>query len=452
MCFANEEAITMFKKKWVRITLMSLAGALILGLSAYTIVLHDQNRNLKNQMGAVYQKSFDELMTDMNSLQTKLYKLEAATGLNQYSMLLTDVWRQTGDTEGAIAALPVSYAGTSTLTQFVNRTGDFCRSLLRKLSLGQSITEEEYEQVKDLAASCGDVTLSLKDLYAKGYPGDAGFAQDVFIPEEQTTGNLDFSNQDFPRLQYDGPFSESTENKQPEGLGRGEVTADAASAAAAKFLGVDTGALTSDGESNGRIPCWTFSGEMDGRGYVISVTKQGGQILWFRWDNGGGISAIPTDQRYRALTKAAQNYLVEKGYGESAASYAQFYNGMAVINLAPVEKNVVLYPDLVKVWVDISTSQVVGLDANNYLMSHKARELKAPVLDAAAAKEKITASLMVSSTRLALIPVETGEEKLCWEFTGKIDDRDYIIYVNTETGLEEDILMIQHTNDGELVM
>jgi germination protein YpeB len=125
---------------------------------------------------------------------------------------------------------------------------------------------------------------------------------------------------------------------------------------------------------------------------------------------------------------------------------------MAIINLAPVEQGVVLYPDLIKVWIDISTGEAVGLDANNYLMSHKPRDLKEPTLDAAAAREKATPSLVVSDTRLALIPLETGEEKLCWEFTGKIEDRDYIIYINAETGQEEDILIIQHTNDGELVM
>jgi spore germination protein len=442
----------MFRKKWVRITAICLGCAVIVGLSVYTIILHDQNRNLKNQMGAVYQKSFDELMTDMNSLQTKLYKLEAATGLNQYSMLLADVWRQTGDTESSIAALPVSYAGTSTLTQFINRTGDFCRSLLRKLALGQKITDDEYSQLNELAASCGQVSASLKDLYVSGYPNDAGFAENVFMPEDKAAGNLDFSNQDFPRLQYDGPFSESTENKQPEGLGDGQVTNDAATAVAAKFLGVDMTALTSDGETNGRIACYNFSGTMDGRSYVISVTKQGGKILWYRWDNGGGISAVPTDQRYQALTKAAQKFLVDKGYGDSAASYAQFYNGMAIINLAPVENGVVLYPDLIKVWVDISTSQVVGLDTNNYLMSHKKRDLKQPALDVNAARTKISSSLLVSGTRLALIPLETKEEKLCWEFTGEIEGRDYIIYINAQSGVEEDILMIQHTNDGELVM
>jgi len=221
---------------------------------------------------------------------------------------------------------------------------------------------------------------------------------------------------------------------------------------AAKFLGVDAGTLTADGECNGRIPCWEFSGNQDSRAFLISVTKQGGHILWYRKNNGGGISAIPTDQRYRELTKAAQQYLADKGYGESAPSYAQFYNGMAIINLAPVEQGVVLYPDLIKVWIDISTGEAVGLDANNYLMSHKARDLKEPRLDAAAAREKVTPSLIISGTRLALIPLETGEEKLCWEFTGKIEDRDYIIYINAETGQEEDILMIQHTNDGELVM
>jgi len=441
----------MWKKKWIRITLMSFAGVLIIGLSVFSIVLHNQNTKLRNQISGVYQRAFEELMTDMDSLQTKLYKLEAATGLNQYSMLLTDVWRQTGDTAGSISALPVSYAGTSSLTQFVNRTGDFCRSLLRKLSLGQSITQEEYEQVKQLAASCGEVIDNLKELYVKGYPVD-GFSEDVFIPQNEEKGTLDFSNQDFPRLQYDGPFSESTENKQPEGLGRKEVSQEEAAQIAAKFLGLDISTLTADGDCKGRIPCWEFSGNTDGRVFLISVTKQGGQILWYRKDHGGGISAIPTDQRYRELTKAAQQYLVDKGYGESAPSYAQFYNGMAVINLAPVEQSIVLYPDLIKVWIDISSGEVVGLDANNYLMSHKRRNFPEPKLDAAAAREKITSSLMVTGTRLALIPLETGEEKLCWEFTGKIENRDYIIYVNVETGQEEDILMIQHTNDGELVM
>ena len=56
------------------------------------------------------------------------------------------------------------------------------------------------------------------------------------------------------------------------------------------------------------------------------------------------------------------------------------------------------------------------------------------------------------TSRLALIPLASGTEKLCWELKGTINGNDYLIYVNVETGVEEDILMIQHTNDGTLVM
>ena len=62
----------------------------------------------------------------------------------------------------------------------------------------------------------------------------------------------------------------------------------------------------------------------------------------------------------------------------------------------------------------------------------------------------MNSSLAVSEVRLALIPMESGQEKLCWEFTGTINEKDFIIYVNAQTGTEEDILMIQHTNEGDI--
>lgn len=437
-----------------RIIASCVAGALIIGLSIYSIVLQDQKNSLRNQLASFYQKSFEELMTDMDSLQTKLNKLEAANGTNQYSMLLMDVWRQTGDTEGAIATLPVSYIKTSPLTQFMNRTGDYCRYLSKKLAVGEEITEEDMEQIRSLATSCGEISGSLDELWAEGYPGEAGFSEDVFMTEGQgdLEGNLDFTNQEFPRLMYDGPFSESTENKEPKGLGKNTVSKEQAADAAAKFLGIDAASLQEDSEQNGVIPCYGYTGEANGIPFSIYITKQGGQVLWYMSHRDTGISAVPTDEKYEALTKVAQQYAKDKGYGETEPSYAQFYGGMAVINLAPVEDNVVLYPDLIKVWVDIAKSEAAGIDTNNYLMSHTERRLPKPTLTELQAKEKIHKNLAIDSVRLALIPLESGKEKLCYEFTGTINEKDFIIYINAESGLEEDILMIQHTNEGTLVM
>ena len=39
---------------------------------------------------------------------------------------------------------------------------------------------------------------------------------------------------------------------------------------------------------------------------------------------------------------------------------------------------------------------------------------------------------------------------LCWEFKGKVDDTDFLVYINCETGKEEDILVIVNTPNGTL--
>ncbi|MFA5674902.1 MAG: PepSY1/2 domain-containing protein [Christensenellales bacterium] len=440
-------------KRIHKLIAIATAGLLIAGLSVYAIVLHDERNQLKRQVSAIYTRAFEDLLTDVSSLEGKLNKLAVSSGPSQHEMLLVDVWRQAGETEGAISALPVSFSGTEQLTQFVNRAGDYCRALSRKLAFGETLTKGNFDEIKKLADSCRDIYASLDAVWRDGaYPGDTAFLSSVYMETEAQGANIDFANQEFPRLMYDGPFSESTENKRPEGLSGGEVTLEKAARAAAKFLEISSDALSPEGECDGNIPCYNFAAEKDGTRLRIFITKKGGKVLWFMSGHDGGISAVPTDEKYERLSLAAQKFLRDKGYGESAPSYAQFYNGLALINLAPVEKDIVLYPDLIKVWVDIPTETVVGLDANNYLMSHQSRGFDTPELTKEQAREKINGGIKINKTRLALIPLESGAERLCWEFTGSYNGRDYIIYINVKTGVEEDILIILHTNDGTLVM
>jgi len=51
-----------------------------------------------------------------------------------------------------------------------------------------------------------------------------------------------------------------------------------------------------------------------------------------------------------------------------------------------------------------------------------------------------------------LIPTNYKKELFCYEFKGKLNNNDFIIYINAETGEEEDILMIVNTPNGVLTM
>ena len=47
---------------------------------------------------------------------------------------------------------------------------------------------------------------------------------------------------------------------------------------------------------------------------------------------------------------------------------------------------------------------------------------------------------------------EWKTEKHVYEFKGKIDELDFLVYVNVESGKEEDILMILETEGGYLTI
>ena len=60
--------------------------------------------------------------------------------------------------------------------------------------------------------------------------------------------------------------------------------------------------------------------------------------------------------------------------------------------------------------------------------------------------------LKIQSEGLAVIPTEWQSELLCYEFKGKVEDREFLVYINAENGREEDILMITNTPNGTLTM
>ena len=68
------------------------------------------------------------------------------------------------------------------------------------------------------------------------------------------------------------------------------------------------------------------------------------------------------------------------------------------------------------------------------------------------ARKKLNSHLSIEKINLALIPKDGQTEKLCYEFTGKHKDHRFIIYLNAETGQEEEILMLIEDENGVLTM
>ncbi len=111
-----------------------------------------------------------------------------------------------------------------------------------------------------------------------------------------------------------------------------------------------------------------------------------------------------------------------------------------------------IYPDLIKLKIALDTGEITGMEAKTYLSNHTKRDIPEPKISMEEARKKINGKMEVLSSGLAIIPTNYNKEIFCYEFKGKLNDKDFLVYINAETGEEEDILMIIDTPNGVLTM
>ena len=134
------------------------------------------------------------------------------------------------------------------------------------------------------------------------------------------------------------------------------------------------------------------------------------------------------------------------------ATYYLKQDGIVTINYAYVQENVTVYSDLIKVKVALDNGEVLGIETTGYLNNHTTRDISNVKISKEEAKKTINKNLIIESESMAIIPTEWKTEILCYEFKGKVDDREFLVYINAENGREEDILIIQDTPNGTLTM
>ena len=145
-----------------------------------------------------------------------------------------------------------------------------------------------------------------------------------------------------------------------------------------------------------------------------------------------------------------KDFLISRGIENMKSTYYLKQGGAITINYAYVQNNITVYPDLVKLKIALDNGEILGFETSGYLNNHTQRNVGTPTIGIETAKAKLNKNLEITSEGLAIIPTEWKTEIFCYEFKGKINDTDFLVYVNANTGKEEDILVIINTPNGIL--
>lgn len=440
------------KRWWIRSA--SFLTALVLVLGVFAIRNYSQAESYRLQVEHNYQRSLNDLNDYVNNIQASLNKGLYANTPPMISNLANSLWRESAGAKSSMGQLPVSDLQLENTYRFLSQVGEYALSLSKKTANGETLKPQEHEQLvklsnlaEGLSEHISAVRSQLDDgslqfastqsaVQAGGAMGVNAFSDGMTDAEESMV--------DYPTMIYDGPFSDHIMNRTPKRTeNEKEVDRESARGIAAGFLGVDAGRITDAGDEEGIMPSYGFAcGEIS-----ISVTKKGGLLCYFINPRYAG-EAVMTQEE---AVKAARSYLEKNKIRNMKESYYMTSDGICVVNFAYVQDDVILYPDLIKVGVSLDNGEIVEFDARGYLVNHAQRDLPSPKYSFESAKAVVSPYLSIIDYRKALIPTPGGGEELCYEFHCKSSNgEEVLVYINTQTCMESQILLLLYSDGGVL--
>lgn len=443
--------------------------SIIIGLIIVCLILggiiYKKQREYRQVMENQYNLAFFELVDYVQNVENYLAKSLISTTPEHGAETLTRVWKEANLAQIYLSQIPINNEGLSNTARFLNQVSDYSYSLSRKNIYNQALTQEDLDNLQDLHTYCVDLQNTLNQLSAEMTDGTISwkeltkkgsnmFAQQVSNNSKDSFSNIDTNFGEYAGLIYDGAYSEHIDKAEKKGLTGDDVSEDQAREIAINLLGNDKiKEVNSNGLSeNGNIASFSFSiilNDGDKNNPVsVSISKKGGHVIFMNYNRDVGAEVISQDDANRI----GKEFLEAKGYPSMKETYFLKQDGIVTINYAYTQNDVTIYTDLIKLKIALDNGEVLGMETTGYLNSHTERNISTPKISLDEAKSHLNKKLEIISEGLAIIPTEWKTEIFCYEFKGKVDDTDFLVYINAENGKEENILVIINTPNGTLTM
>ena len=419
-----------------------------------SVIVNNKNET-KTASQNTYNMAFYEVVDYVQNVETYLAKSLISSTPEHGAETLTNVWREANLAQAYLSQLPIESQELANTEKFLNQVSDYSYSLSRKNIYNESLSDEDLKNLKDLhnySVELENTLNQLSDDINSGRikwdeltnKGTTAFAQQVSTSSMDGFSNLEENFHQYSGLIYDGAFSEHLTNGEKKGLTGDDIDEDIAKQKAIDFIGKDNVQnIESLGFSeNATIPEYNFSVKTNSENSIsISISKKGGHIVYMNSNRDVNSEIISQEE----ANVKGKEFLNNHGFMNMKETYYLKQDGIVTINYAYVQNDVVVYSDLIKVKVALDNGEVLGIETTGYLNNHTQRDTSNVKISKESAKKTLNKNLQIASEGLAIIPTEFQTEILCYEFKGKVDDKEFLVYINAENGREDDILIITNT-------
>lgn len=402
-----------------------------------------------------YQRAFHELTNEMDTLHDRIGTALAMNSKKSLSPALADVWRITSDARGNVGQLPLTLLPFNKTEDFLSNIGNFSyRTAVRDLDK-EPLTNDEYSMLKKMYNQSDDIRSELRQVQhlvlnnnlrwmdvelalASGNEAADNTIIDGFKTVDKQAKGYDQENLQNPTI-----VSFQKREQNFDHLTGKTITKKEAIALAQKQAGLKT-INQSVVEENGKGSAYGFYSVNldDGKGQSASldITKKGGYPIWFINHRKVGAQKISLND----AVANADKFLKTNHYKDLALHDSVQYDSIGLLTFVTVQNNVTIYPESIKLKVALDNGQIIGFAADDYLKGRKDRTIPKPKLSVDDARGYLNSNVKVMEDRLAIVTNDLGEEVLCYEFVGTMDQDTYRIYINAQDGMEEKVERLQN--------
>jgi spore germination protein len=450
-----------------RILYTSVVTIIVVFSTTFAILMFLERLDYRNYLQGQYSKNMYELISSVQNIRVNLGKSAILGSREQSIVAFEEIFRYSATANDKLHSLPIEQSVVGDTSEFLTQVGDFCYTLAKAASEGKELSNKEYELIDELEMQSYTLQEQLNGVLSDINEGRVRWGEirkkssGVFakaggdLVTEKFKG-IQKQIVQYPALIYDGPFSDNILEIKPKVMSQKEVNEKEAMKIIKDIFGENKVANIESRASQGktRIPSYTFYVTFNGQDKkdsktVIEVSKNGGRIVYLLNNRTIGNPTLDTNKAIAAGSKFIGNI----GYKNMEPTYTLNYENAIVVSYVYKQGEIAIYPDQVKLKIALDNGEVIGIESEKFLVSHvEERKIVTPKITAEKAQEKVGKRLKVNKVSLAIIPTETNKEVLCYEFLGSYNDKNFIVYINSDTGYEQRIIEIIDTPNGKLTI
>lgn len=432
---------------------VSVLALSTLGLGIGLGLSQSYSMSYQNKLESVYKSNFFSMLDSVNNLDTKLSKITASNSSTFQRKTLLEASKNANEAEISVSFLPLSQQDIEDTIHLVNQISGYTATLSEKIASGGVISSEEMNSLNKILQVVRVLKIKLNDFARKL---DEGLSILDYSMNIDSNGNL-FSKSlalnikndvEYPTMIYDGPFSDSVVNSPIKGL-KGEKVSKSVALKKIQSTMKNITDINFDCETKGKFETYNYiATNSDNEKLFIQSTCIGGNILTINGNGKNGKEEID----FNEAKNLALKFVADNGIKEAEVVWFDSIDNDIYFNIAPVKKDIILYPDLIKVKVNLTTGTIIGYDATSYYTNHTERNLAKGRETFNSAERKVQKDFKILGSRYVLTPLDYNREVVCIEVEAEKNNGTYYFYYNCLTGELENILKVIETDNGNLLM